>query len=86
MAYARLRRQLAGSASSMPRPARSTGTTTTSTDTRRPTAGPTGVSTVAGAEGTSRIASVASRVVIRAAARRNVADGVRLSRNSSSAS
>src|SRR5438270_197407 len=54
-------------ASSMPRPARSTGTTTTSGPMRRPGADPIGVSTVVSFVGRSRIASAARSTLIRGA-------------------
>ena len=73
-------------ASSMPRPARSTGTTTMSDSILCPSAGPSGVSTVVGAVPTSRKASAASSTLIRVAARRKCSGAVRLSRRSMSAS
>ena len=65
----------------MPRPARSTGTTTTSGPIRRPGAGPSGVSTVDVVVGTSRSASAASSTLMRVAARRKCSGVVRLSRS-----
>src|SRR6185436_7292612 len=65
----------------MPRPARSTGTTTTSAATRVASAGPSGVSTVDFAVGMSRSASVASSTLMRVASRRNSSGGVVLSRS-----
>ena len=62
----------------MPRPARRTGTTTTSAATRRPSAGPIGVSTVTDAVGTDRSASAASSTLMRVASRRNASGGVSL--------
>src|SRR6202790_5185073 len=73
-------------ASSMPRPARRTGTTTTSAPIRNPEAGPIGVSTVVATVATSRSASAASRTLIRVAARRNCSGGVVLFRSDRSAS
>ena len=73
-------------ASSMPSPARSTGTTTTSPATTSPSAGPSGVVTVDGFEGTSFSASAASSTEMRFAARRNSGAGVLTSRSSISAS
>src|SRR5262249_40228859 len=62
-------------------PARSTGTTTISDPMARPSAGPSGVSTVVLRLGTSRMASAASSTLMRVAARRNESGGVRLSRS-----
>src|SRR6185437_12695043 len=70
----------------MPRPARNTGTTTTSADTRRASAGPSGVSTVDVATGTSRSASAASSTLMRVAILRKASGGVVLSRSCASAS
>src|SRR5262249_11118909 len=73
-------------ASSMPSPARSTGTTTTSVPRRRPAEGPSGVSTVTSVAATSSSASAASSTLMRVAARRNSSGGVSLSRSVASAS
>src|SRR5690348_15781577 len=73
-------------ASSIPRPARSTGTTTTSGFTRRPAAGPSGVSTTTSVVGTALNASAASMTLMRVALRRKSSGSVRLSRRLTSAS
>ena len=75
-----------GSRRACPSPARSTGTTTTSADTRRPSAAPSGVCTVTGEAGRSRVASAASSRLMRTAIRRNSSGGVRASRSVTSAS
>ena len=66
--------------SSMLRPARSTGTTTTSVRTTRPSAGPSGVVTVVTTVCSCRRASTARSRLIRVAARRNAGGVVRTSR------
>ena len=86
MADARVRASAPGSRRACRVPARSTGTTTTSADTRRPSAGPSGVCTVTGDAGRSRVASAASSRLIRTAIRRNSSGGVRASRSVTSAS
>src|SRR5436190_23441147 len=73
-------------ASSMPSPARRTGTTTTSADTRRPSAAPSGVCTVTGDAGRSRVASAASSRLIRTAIRRKSSGAVAASRSVTRAS
>src|SRR5438034_6247679 len=73
-------------ASSMPSPARSTGTTTTLPRMRRPGAGPSGGSTVTALVGTSLSAWAASSTLMRVAARRKCSAVVCLSRSETSAS
>ncbi len=67
-------------ASSMPSPALSTGTTTTPSVTRRPSAGPIGVWTRTLWLGMSRVASAASSRLMRTAMWRNVSGFVEASR------